>query len=226
MNSSVEMKKKQRWDFMHELYNATNGNERKWFNYRDVGKAAGIPGPDLDNVTDYLCGEGLAEFHAIGGTMGITHAGVVEVEEALDRQDQPTTHFPAIQNIIHIATMTNSVIQQGTTNSNQTVTLSTSDKDLISTFLAAFKASEKDLRMNSETADEARAEIATIEAQLASPRPRANVIGPALKFLEDVAVKASASLTASAVIAHLPQIHDLLSKLFNSAGSKLFNLTS
>jgi hypothetical protein len=53
-----------------------------------------------------------------GGGIGMTHQGVLEMEQAQAAPEKPTEHFPPI-NFIHIEHMTQSQIQQGTIGSVQ-----------------------------------------------------------------------------------------------------------
>jgi hypothetical protein len=213
VNSSIELKRKQRFEFMNRLYELTDGNEMAFLSMWELGKELNLSQQDTQLVTEYLNGEGLLVFRAIGGSIGITHFGVVEVESALQHPDAPTQHFPPVQNIIHIETMTNSVIQQGNTNSTQTVTFEASDMAEIKHFLEALALQLPKLQMNEGDRAEARSEIATVDAQLSSPKPTPRIVAACLKTLLSIVENVGASVFANDVTAHLPAINNFIARL-------------
>ncbi|MCK4826005.1 hypothetical protein KA005_60210 [bacterium] len=100
MSTPLDKKRKNRFLLLHKLYEKTGGvADRHLVDIREVGKEIGI-GPDtaLDTF-EYLKGEGLTKWMALGGLGTITHWGIKEVEDALDQK--PTAHFPA--NIVILA---------------------------------------------------------------------------------------------------------------------------
>jgi hypothetical protein len=100
MSTPLDKKRKNRFLLLHKLYEETDGvADRHLVDIREVGKEIGI-GPDaaLDTF-EYLKGEGLTKWMALGGLGTITHWGIKEVEDALDQK--PTAHFPA--NIVILA---------------------------------------------------------------------------------------------------------------------------
>jgi len=117
MNAIEEMKKK-RFQFLHRLYELTGGNEFKWFNMFQIGKELGFEDDVTLNIAQYLEGEGLVEFRALGDKIGITHEGIQQVEEALSNPDKPTCFFPAV-NIISVGQMNSSQIQQSSPKATQ-----------------------------------------------------------------------------------------------------------
>jgi hypothetical protein len=92
--SAVEEKRKQRFLFLHESYRLTDANEHATVDMRKVGAPYGFDEETVAKITQYLVGEGLVKFQALGGLIGITHKGIVEVEEALTNKNKPTEHFP------------------------------------------------------------------------------------------------------------------------------------
>lgn len=131
MASPIEVKRKQRFEFMNELYKVTNGSEFIHVNMAEVGMSIGLTKEECELTVEYLSGEGLLKYASLGGGIAITHIGVLEVESALQDPAKPTNHFPPAQNIIHIGAMTNSVIQQGSSNSSQVANLGTKDIEFL-----------------------------------------------------------------------------------------------
>jgi len=100
--STLDEKRKSRFLLLHKLYELTNGvAERHLIDIREVGEEIGIGADVALEAFEYLKSEGLTKWMALGGVGTITHWGIKEVEDALDRK--PTSHFPA-----NIVILTNS----------------------------------------------------------------------------------------------------------------------
>lgn len=211
MNHVVDRKRKQRFEYMNALYESAGGREQKFFNLEEVGKEIGFSGEESEAIVEYLHGEGLVRTMGLAGLVSITHLGVMEVEAALQKPDQATQHFPPIHNTINIQSMAHSVIQQGTISSTVGFSMLADERARVETFLAALKEDLKTFALSEDEAAETRAEIATVEAQLNSPKPKTSIIGLSLKFLTGVAEKVAASPVAPHVTSALPAIHHLLS---------------
>jgi hypothetical protein len=192
VNPAIEMKRKQRFEYMNELYRVTNGNEMAHVGMAEIGGSLGFTDDECSLTVQYLDGEGLLKYVSLDGWIGITHLGVLEVESALQNPEKPTDHFPPAQNIIHIETMTNSVIQQGVANSSQSVAFGSNDTQLIAQFLGVVAACLPSMRLSDEDKNEALSEIATTRAQLDSPKPKTGIIQSSLSTLVSILEKVSA----------------------------------
>ena len=94
MNLSLDEKRKNRFLLLRKLYEMTDGvPEQHVIDIREVGEELGMDGNVALETFEYLKGEGLTKWMAIGGFGTITHWGVKEVEDALG--ERPTAHFPA-----------------------------------------------------------------------------------------------------------------------------------
>jgi hypothetical protein len=94
MKNSLEEKRKNRFLLLHKLYELTNGvAEQHLIDIREVGEELGMGGDVALDTFEYLKGEGLTKWMALGGVGTITHWGIKEVEDALEQK--PTAHFPA-----------------------------------------------------------------------------------------------------------------------------------
>ncbi len=89
------------------------GAKMSFVDMAELGMEIHLSREECEGTVEYLAGEGLLKYVALGGIISITHLGVIEVEAALQKPDEPTAHFPAVHNTINIGTMSNSVIQQG-----------------------------------------------------------------------------------------------------------------
>lgn len=113
MVDAIDEKRKQRFAFLKLVYEKSGGSERNWVNLWDVGKELGWDRETTDLTTQYLVGEGLIKFWALGGNLGITHWGVKQIEDALQRPEEETEYFPAVVNIISVGSMIDSTIEAG-----------------------------------------------------------------------------------------------------------------
>ncbi len=82
MEDVGEMNRK-RFQFLERLYRLSGGDEHTWKTMWDIGQDLGFDKGVTERIAQYLEGEMLIEFKATGGLIGITHGGVVAVEDAL-----------------------------------------------------------------------------------------------------------------------------------------------
>lgn len=194
---SLDEKRAMRAAFMRLLYEETNGSTNATANEKELGLRFGWDDGTTDLVAEYLQGEGLLEYVAFGGTIAITHAGVVEVEQGLRTPGEPTSHFAAF-NQINIGTATNVALQQGTTNSAQNVTLINNDQRAdvlnllgeVETIVTTWPRNDP-IRVEAETAVEAA------KSELAAPATETGRIRNALATVAGVLTK-GATLGTSA----------------------------
>ncbi|HSH59142.1 MAG TPA: hypothetical protein VK988_05765, partial [Acidimicrobiales bacterium] len=144
-------------------------------------------------VVEYLSAEGLIE-HEMGNQASITHAGVVEVEEALEHPSRPTEHFPAVNLVMVQGSVVGSQIQAGTIGSEQQQQVQLlQEREAVTQFLAELRTALASAAVEDEDRAAANADISCVEAQLASPRPNAAVIREGLRSLRSVAENLVAS---------------------------------
>ncbi|HRR92025.1 MAG TPA: hypothetical protein P5253_07115, partial [bacterium] len=174
MNEVEEMKKK-RFQFLYRLYKLTGGDEFKEEDMFKIGKELGFDKDLTDKIVQYLKGEGLIEFLAMGGMIRITHQGIREVEEALSKSDTLTEHFPPI-NIISIGQMTNSQIQQANTESTQIASFSGDRGEKLIEFIQLLEESKDKLDLEPQQKSDLQSEVQTIRAQMSSSKPKDKVI--------------------------------------------------
>jgi len=185
MANSIQETQRKRFQFLQRLYEVTEGNELASVNLWELGKELGFTHPEIDRIDDFLREEGLIKQIAYGGIVGITHEGIVEMESALSRPDEPTTYFQPT-NYIHIEQMISSQIQQGTDQSSQVLTYSANDFEAILKFVADLKSQLPELRLDAETQAEVESDITIIESQIKSPRPKSVIIKECLVSLRTI----------------------------------------
>ncbi len=86
-------RRRRRLEFMNRLYEVAEGRTLNVVSIDQLAIELGWPDSEASAVVEYLNAEGLIE-HEIGNQASITHAGIVEVEEALEYPTRPTEHFP------------------------------------------------------------------------------------------------------------------------------------
>jgi hypothetical protein len=79
-----------RSDFLRKLYELSSRNEHKFFNMWEIGDQLGFDRDLTLSISQYLAGQGLLKFRAIGGIISITHYGIRETEENLKNIEKST----------------------------------------------------------------------------------------------------------------------------------------
>lgn len=116
--TQLEEKKRRRLGFIERLYQRTDGDTMRIVPLSEVGAELGWSEEEASRVARYLADEGLLRFPA-KGSVAMTHAGVIEMEAALENPTRPTEHFPAINLVMVQGNVVHSQIQAGTEASNQ-----------------------------------------------------------------------------------------------------------
>jgi hypothetical protein len=184
--------KTKRFQFLHELYEETGGTKWKTSTKEDIGKKIGLDISETNGIVDYLADEGLVS--TTKTSIGISHAGIKEVEEAMEHPDKPTDHFPV--NIIHVGQMIDSQIAQASPGTTQLNILTADDRRTIEEDLALLKEHLDELKLPPEQESDLRAETETIEAQMKSSKPKWVVIKQsfgAIKGILELAVATGAT---------------------------------
>ncbi len=174
--------KRSRFLFLNLLYEQSNGSEQTWFDMWEVGRELKLDQAEIQDIVNYLQGEYLIEARGMGGSIGLTHAGIKEVEQALEYPDQPTEHFLPV-NIINIHSMQNSTLQQGTNNSTINFHIDQSRMDGIDAIISKLGEIKDTLALTAEQHAELTSEIQTIQSQRSSPKPKNVIIGESLKTI-------------------------------------------
>lgn len=199
----LEEKRKARFKFLNLLYEKTDANRHNYQNMWEIGKELGFDKDSVDTITQYLEGEMLLEHTTIGGGISITHYGIKEVESAILNPDQPTQYFPPV-NIINIQNMVGSHIQQGTTSSHQTGSFNVEKTRDVESFIKQLKSELKSIQLSENDKIEIETDIATIETQNKSSRPKAGIVKESLSSIQRILEGASGSLLAQHLLQSLP----------------------
>lgn len=202
----IEDVRKKRFQFLHRLWEITGGNQKKDESMWNLGRELGFIGEETSTITQYLKGEGLIKYVALGGLITITHEGVVEVEKALSEPEQLTEHFSPVVNVVNVQHMEGSQIQQGTVSSSQTGRFSIETKKSLSEFISLLKDKLSELKLQGEDKAELDADIATVEAQLSSGRPKSSIVKESINSIKRVLEGATGGVIAGELLKYIPAI--------------------
>jgi hypothetical protein len=184
--STLTKRKTDRFRFLNRMYEISDGSEMKDISMWELGKELGLSREETENVADYLKGEELIKFTAMGGWISITHYGIIEVEEAINNPDESTQYFPPVVNIMHINSMVGSQIQQGSHGSTQNQEINQNDLDAIQTLVGTLKEKIPDIPFDEDQRAEAEAELQTVEAQIKSSKPKVSILRESLTTLRNL----------------------------------------
>lgn len=206
-----------RFSLLKAMYRLADSSPTKYIDPNVLSQAANIS--DVDEFTTgvrYLHDEGLLSVETwrmgVPGLLRITHAGVVEYEAAINAPNEPTQHFRPL-NVLYVGTMIGSAIQQGTSQSSQSVSASLGSIEELTKFVAAFEALLPQIGLDADSEKEARAELDSISAQANSPRPKRAVIGACLESLRHVLEHAGGAAIGHHLALHAPTVVTQLEKL-------------
>lgn len=197
---SVEELRADRFRFLKALYEAGGGDEYAFISMFAIGESLGFDRGYTSNIAQYLKGEGLIEFRALGGIISISHYGIREVEDAISHPEQPTHYFPAVNNIT-IGTMINSSIQQASPEATQVFSQGDVRIGELKTLVDQIKNSLDQLTLSPGDRQDVEADISTIEAQLAASKPKTTIISECLSTIRSVLEGVAGSAIATGLIA-------------------------
>lgn len=216
VSSGLDELRAQRFAFLKALHDASEGSTHALVPMDLIGEQLGFDRQHSMKLADYLADEHLLTFAAFGPMLEITHWGVKEVEEALSAPGEPTEHFPPIvvaQNYLQVGTMSYSQIQQGTTSSTQVQR--TLDVDALRELVAELRAIMPELDLEAEQHEEYVADIETVAAQLASPRPKVGVLRESLSSVRAI-LEGAAGAGVAASAEHLPHLIEEVTRAITS----------
>jgi hypothetical protein len=173
---------------------------------------------ELINTVAYLEQDALVKrIGTSAAAIWLTKKGVDEVEEARLHPNQPTRYLAPI-NIVHAETFSHSAIQQGSPEATQSLTIiNQSNLQELETFLDALRKSIDQLGLSIEQQAELEAEIQTLEAQVASPKPKRELIKLGLQSVRQILVGAASGAAAS----ELRDVVEALKMVSDQLGSQL-----
>jgi len=201
----IKEKKILRYKVLNKLYEETNGSKRALVNAFDLANELNIEEALMREIVDYLSSEGLVDRVTLAGYIAISHAGVLEIEEANSEPSSQTTHFlpvNLINNTINIGGANSGNIQIGTTNSSQTVISESEKIEEIRKWIASL---EEVLRENNIKSDGIEEEIETIKSILTTKKPKMTFIMQSLDILKNLMLGVASNAMFQGLIATFPK---------------------
>jgi predicted transcriptional regulator len=202
----LEERRRLRLLFMNTVYEKTRGDRFTFTNLAEIAPALNLNTEEAGVIGEYLVGEGLIKWATFGGGIAITHHGIKVVEEALNQPNLPSYYFPAAITVLHVGQNTGQ-IQVGTSGSTQHQIQGIGDDDQaeLARFVQETKRARERLGVDANAGAELDAQLATIDAQMKSPRPQRAVLKGAGEVLVEILKSASGSAAAE-LIKQLPSI--------------------
>jgi hypothetical protein len=206
---TLEDKQQARLLYLKTLYDKTRGGSRgieldMW----ELGKELGFSHDDTSDVVDYLAGERLLADDCTLSGVSLSHAGVVEIEQAMQAPEQRTQHFPpqVVHNVIHVDKMVNSQILQSSPGATQTGTFSAHDMATVLGWTGEVRKALPQLSLGDDDLADAEANLVTLEAQAKARRPDPTILGRAvssIRGLLEAAAKGAATAAGTVLMQNL-----------------------
>jgi hypothetical protein len=197
----------QRLAFLRSVYDATGGSRMGRVRMQEVATELALPQGDAANIAQYLVDEHLLEWAAMGGLMELTHWGIKEIEESISAPDEATQHFPPMviaQNYLQVGSMVGSSVQQGSEGLVQSSGLDTVGLEALAGEIR--RLLETHTGLDEADTNEAAADLATLESQLASPRAKLSIVRESLASLRRILEGAVATGAGAAAGPQLPEL--------------------
>lgn len=210
--TEIEQRQADRWLVLKTIYDAADGSLSTSVSGQDLLDALGMPDQQLGDACNFLEDKHLIKSLAVAWEhytpyhVNISRRGIEEIEKSLQTPGQPTHYFPPAISIVHIeGNNVGSPIQSGSPGAKQDVTSNVNIPD-IQEFISKLKAAAPELDLSDEDRDELTAEIATVEAQINSPKPKKQIISESLHSIRAILEGTTGALAATGFLEIIPHI--------------------
>lgn len=210
----IEARKAMRLRVMKVIFDEADGSTTSYLDGFALARAIGLSDQEMGDACAYLEGEGLisAQVRVVDqftpAAIQLTHKGIKEMEESLQSPERPTEHFPPASSVINIhGNVIGSAIQNGSPGARQDVTIRDINVDVIRTFLSELAAQRENLNLPETESRVLSAEVATIQAQIDSPRPKRRVITESLHTIRSILEGVGGNVAALPLLELLQHIH-------------------
>ena len=211
----IEKRQADRLQVMKAIFEMAGGSQDVEVQGSDLLTRLGLAPQELGDACNYLAGQGLIEEAApdMGASpvpywVNITHQGIMEMEQSLRAPSEPTPHFPPLISVFHVeGNVIGSAIMSGSPGAQQQVTFGDLDLNAVNRFLSEYEARVAELDLPSPQAEELAADVATIKAQVESPRPKKNIILESLYSARTILEITAGSAAAVGLLDALKLIH-------------------
>lgn len=179
-----------RYRLFRALYDALEGQQGAFVNYKEVAEEAGIPYPEARAALDYLIGEGLIEAATLGGGVSLTHDGIVEMEDSIRRPSESTEHFEPHAFAVYNQTF-NGPVGAVQTGAQSVAHVSQTVHNDVRTLIQSLRQQVGSLPEDKQ--DEAREHLDELDDQVAKPNRRRATVQMLLTALGSIFVSAVGS---------------------------------
>lgn len=181
----IKRLQKERLTFLKRLWEITGSDKFKWVNAFEIGKEFGFDREHTKIICDYLVDEYLAEWRGMGGSIGITHDGIKEMESAITKPDEETSHFLPF-NVIMVGSMNNSSITQGNVQSTVTTIITQNEIEKIKEIMDRIESIINKVSLDANQKADIYANLDTVKAQCKASTPKKEIILSALRTIIDI----------------------------------------
>lgn len=209
----IQRRQSQRLIVMQAIYERSGSSETTSVSGQDLLNDLAMSDQELGDACEYLEGEYLIKgsrtmwAHLTPSRVNMTHRGIKEMEQSIQAPTKPTEHFPPAISIVNISgTVIGSPIQSGSPGAQQESHIDLKLGD-IREFVKKLENSAQNLGLQEEQQQELTAEIATIKAQIESPKPKKHIIRESLGAVQGILVGAGGNLAATGLLDILQHIH-------------------
>jgi hypothetical protein len=214
MAFDIEKRQADRLRVMSEIYEAADGGRLLWVNGPWLLEHMDLPEDELADACMYLIGEHLIEGNKtlwnsfIPYLIRLTHRGITEMERSRSAPEKPTEHFPSMISLIHIeGDNIGSPIQAGSPGAHQVAALGDLNLDSVREVVREIEAQEPLLDLPAEDAAQLQADVATIKAQIGSPKPNHRTIREHLRSVRGIIENAAGGVATAGILDLLQHIH-------------------
>lgn len=210
----TELRRHDRFRILEAIYQESHGSTTRLILSERLVTRLGLDDTAMANAYRYLENEGLIEgvwpIPDLGRPyqLRLTHRGILALEASNAASSESTGPPPPHTSTITVhGDVLGSSIQAAGAGSTQSFTQAAApDLDLVRAFVLAYHESAASMELPDDQRAEIAAEIATVEAQLSSPRPRVKAISSALHRIRPVLEGTASGVAASGLLellAHL-----------------------
>jgi hypothetical protein len=210
----IQRRKADRLRVMRAIFDAAEGSESNVVSGSELLDNLKLSDQALGDVCKYLEGEGLIKTtqtlwgHLTPFIIQLTHKGIKEIEQSVQVPSEPTEHFPAAVSVMNFhGPVIGSAIQSGSPGAQLEMTVGDIDIEEIRGFLNELESRTADLELPEAEGQELAAEVATVRAQIDSPRPKKQIIRESLHTIRSILEGVSGNLAAAPLLELLKHIH-------------------
>jgi hypothetical protein len=156
--------------FLFQVFQQTDGETSVQVSMYDIGAALGLDRDAALKVAETLIASQMVEIRTLSGGIGISADGVAEIQQLFGDRIAPDDQ----------------IIQLG-----DEPILDKIRCQAVEELIASFKASAGKLGLDFDSLNELMADVKTMDAQLGSARPKADIIRECLRSLKSVLEKSS-----------------------------------